>query len=57
MMPSLMDMRMVGETCSAYEAEAEDMERSCESCSHWGGEQEDCVLDIFWEQLTNLDQT
>lgn len=56
-MPSLSEMRMVGRTCSAYEPEAEDVERSCETCVHWAGEEEDCSLDIFWEQLTNLDQT
>lgn len=56
-MPSLSDLRMVGQTCSAYEAEKENVERSCESCVHWAGEKEDCVLDIFWDQLTNLDQT
>ena len=57
MMPSLSDLRMVGQTFSAYEAEAEQVERSCETCRHWGGEERDCILDIFWEQLTNLDQT
>lgn len=57
MMPSLMDMRMVGQTCSAYESEVEGAERSCDSCTHWAGEKEYCVLDIFWDQLTNLDQT
>ncbi|NLL48781.1 MAG: hypothetical protein GX249_09355 [Firmicutes bacterium] len=56
-MPSLMQMRQVGQTCSAYDAEDEAAERSCESCLHWQGESEDCELDIFWEQLTNLDQT
>jgi len=55
--PSLMEMRQVGLTCSAYDAEDVDSERSCESCVHWKGEQEACELDIFWEQLTNLDQT
>jgi hypothetical protein len=55
--PSLMQMRHVGQTCSAYDAEDEEVERSCESCLHWKGEGEDCELDIFWEQLTNLDQT
>ncbi len=56
-MPSLVEMRHVGQTCSAYDAEDADAERSCESCEHWVGEKEDCELDIFWEQLTNLDQT
>ena len=56
-MPSLMQMSQVGQTCSAYDAEDEAAERSCESCLHWQGESEDCELDIFWEQLTNLDQT
>ncbi|HHT68810.1 MAG TPA: hypothetical protein GXZ85_06070 [Firmicutes bacterium] len=56
-MPSMMDMRLVGQTCSAYDAGTEDSERSCESCLHWKGEHEMCELDIFWEQLTNLDQT
>ena len=44
MMPSLSDLRMVGQTCSAYEAEAEQVERSCETCRHWGGEERDCIL-------------
>jgi hypothetical protein len=56
-MPSLMEMRLVGQTCSAYEAQAEDVERSCDSCQHWKGEEEMCELDIFWDQLTSLDQT
>lgn len=56
-MPSLSDMQMVGETCSAYEEEQHDAERSCASCVHWKGEEETCELDIFWEQLTSLDQT
>ncbi len=56
-MPSLMDMRMVGETCSQYDAETEEAQRSCESCLHWKGEDDTCELDIFWEQLTSLDQT
>ncbi|HPT82513.1 MAG TPA: hypothetical protein PLM25_01360 [Limnochordia bacterium] len=56
-MPSLSDMRMVGQNCSAYEPEGADVERSCETCVYWGGEARDCILDIFWEQLTNLDQT
>lgn len=56
-MPSLMEMRLVGHTCSVYDAEAEDVERSCESCLHWKGEEEQCELDIFWDQLTSLDQT
>lgn len=56
-MPSLSDLRMVGETCSAYDADQEEVERSCESCTHWEGEERACGLDIFWEQLTCLDQT
>lgn len=56
-MPSLEDLSMVGTTCSAYDAEADDVERSCASCLHWEGEQEACALDLFWEQLTSLDQT
>lgn len=56
-MPSLSDLRMVGETCSVYEACQEGAERSCESCAHWEGEQTMCGLDVFWEQLTSLDQT
>jgi len=56
-MPSLTDMRMVGQTCSEYDAELEDVERSCESCLHWKGEKETCELDIFYDQLTSLDQT
>lgn len=57
-MPSLEDMRMVGETCSEYDPEAdEELDRSCASCLHWEGEARACGLDIFWEQLTSLDQT
>lgn len=56
-MPSLMEMRLVGQTCSAYEAEDENVERSCESCLHWENEKDACELDIFWDQLTSLDQT
>jgi len=56
-MPSVIEMRHVGQTCSAYDAEDNPEERSCESCVHWAGEKEDCELDIFWDQLTSLDQT
>lgn len=56
-MPSLEDMRMVGKTCGEYDSETEEMERSCASCLHWEGESEACGLDLFWEQLTSLDQT
>ncbi|NLM40652.1 MAG: hypothetical protein GX205_11435 [Firmicutes bacterium] len=56
-MPSLEQMRMVGESCTEYDAISSEVERSCASCSHWDGEEEMCALDIFLEQLTNLDQT
>lgn len=56
-MPSLIDMRMVGQTCSEYDPEDEGAERSCESCLNWEGEEGTCALDIFFEQLTSLDQT
>ncbi len=58
-MPSLSDLQMVGGTCGEYEAAAQAPaeERSCANCSHWLGEEEMCELDIFWEQLTSLDQT
>lgn len=56
-MPSKEHMRLVGQTCSEYEREAEDQERSCGSCIHWVDEQALCELDIFVEQLTSLDQT
>ncbi|HOB09406.1 MAG: hypothetical protein WAP20_07645 [Limnochordia bacterium] len=56
-MPSKEQMKLVGQTCSEYERESEEAERSCESCRHWIGEQSMCELDIFIEQLTSLDQT
>ncbi len=56
-MPSLEEMRMVGESCSQYEPVDDNLERSCGSCQHWGGEDEMCELDIFFDQLTSLDQT
>lgn len=55
-MPSLSDLRMVGETCGEYDAEQDEAERSCASCLHWKGEKKTCGLDIFWDQLTSLDQ-
>ena len=56
-MPSKEQMRLVGQTCSEYEQEAENQVRSCETCLHWAGDRLMCELDIFLEQLTNLDQT
>ncbi|MDI9441449.1 MAG: hypothetical protein GX101_03390 [Firmicutes bacterium] len=56
-MPSLSDLEMVGQTCSSYQASQWAEERSCASCTHWLGEEEMCELDIFWDQLTSLDQT
>ncbi len=58
-MPSLSDLQMVGGTCSEYQStlQALNGERSCANCDHWLGEEEMCELDIFWEQLTSLDQT
>ena len=53
-MPSKEQMKLVGQTCSGYERESEEAERSCESCRHWIGEQSMCELDIFIEQLTSL---
>lgn len=35
-MPSLEEMRMVGESCSQYEPVDDNLERSCGSCQHWG---------------------
>lgn len=34
-MPSKEQMKLVGQTCSEYERESEEAERSCESCRHW----------------------
>lgn len=56
-MPSLSDLVMVGEGCHSYSPVREKVQRSCESCEHWAGEEKMCNLDIFWEQLTSLDQT
>lgn len=56
-MPSLSDLKMVGEGCSEYEPTGAGEVRSCHSCEHWSGEETMCALDIFWEQLTSLDQT
>lgn len=56
-MPSTEQMKLVGETCSEFEAVLHDVSRSCETCVHWGGESEMCGLDIFSDQLTSLDQT
>ena len=46
-MPSWEEMRMVGETCSQYEAADDGLERSCGSCEHWVDDEEMCELDIF----------
>ncbi len=56
-MPSKQQLLLVGQTCSEYERETENVERSCESCVHWTGEGSMCELDIFLDQLTSLDQT
>jgi len=56
-MPSLSDLKMVGEGCSEYESAEIGGERSCQSCQHWAGGEGMCALDIFWEQFTSLDQT
>lgn len=58
-MPSKEQLKSVGESCSEYsEASLNDVDlRSCESCAHWAGGSEMCDLDIFFEQLTSLDQT
>lgn len=56
-MPSREQMKLVGETCSQYDAEQEEVTRSCHTCNHWAGEESMCELDIFLEQLTSLDQT
>ena len=56
-MPSLSDLKMVGEGCSEYDPTEEETERSCHSCQHWSGGEGMCELDIFWEQFTSLDQT
>lgn len=56
-MPSKDQMRSVGESCSEYDASSSQNFRSCETCNHWAGEQRMCNLDIFIEQLQNLDQT
>ena len=56
-MPSKEQIDAVGESCSAYDSVDENAKRSCESCEHWRGESKMCALDIFTEQLVNLDQT
>ena len=56
-MPSLEEMQMVGETCPEYDAVDDGEQRSCASCQHWVGDEEMCELDIFFDQLTSLDQT
>lgn len=56
-MPNREEMKMVGQSCSEYDAVGDDVVRSCESCTHWEGEKEMCALDIFFDQLTSLDQT
>lgn len=56
-MPSTEQMKLVGETCSEFDAALDNVSRSCETCVHWGGEEGMCGLDIFLEQLTSLDQT
>jgi len=55
--PSLEEMQMVGETCPEYDAVDDGEQRSCASCQHWVGDEEMCELDIFFDQLTSLDQT
>lgn len=55
-MPSKEQLKSVGESCSEFEQEIESQLRSCESCTHWEGEQAMCALDIFLDQLQSLDQ-
>lgn len=65
LMPNLEEMMAVGQTCGEYtpilrgpQASRPDPEQiSCENCAHWQGEDEMCELDIYLEQLLNLDQT
>ncbi|NLK08718.1 MAG: hypothetical protein GX316_08475 [Firmicutes bacterium] len=64
-MPNQDQMMAVGQSCSEYtplqrglfaqRTNPEDV--SCENCIHWKGETEMCELDIYLEQLLNLDQT
>ncbi len=56
-MPNKDQLMAVGQSCSEYEREQVQAVRSCESCQNWAGETKMCKLDIFMEQLTNLDQT
>ncbi|NMB45007.1 MAG: hypothetical protein GX998_01190 [Firmicutes bacterium] len=64
-MPSLGEMMAVGQSCTEYtptqwgpRASRPDPEEiGCENCVHWQGEDEMCDLDIYEEQLLNLDQT
>ena len=64
-MPSLDEMMAVGQSCSEYapthwsprSSRPDPEEISCETCVHWQGEDEMCDLDIYEEQLLNLDQT
>jgi hypothetical protein len=65
LMPNLEEMRAVGQNCTEYtpihwgpKASRREPEAiSCATCVHWQGEEEMCELDIFEEQLLNLDQT
>ncbi|NMB26050.1 MAG: hypothetical protein GX986_11015, partial [Firmicutes bacterium] len=64
-MPNQDEMMAVGQSCSEYspiqrgplasKPAPEDI--SCENCMHWQGEEDMCELDIYEEQLLNLDQT
>lgn len=48
----------VGQTCTEYRPiQTTDLEVACDTCVHWKGEREKCELDIYEEQLVNLDQT
>jgi hypothetical protein len=44
----------VGETCSEFNPRDEQVDRTCEHCSHWNDQE--CILEIFKRQLANLDE-
>lgn len=48
----------VGQSCTQYTpAQTTNPEVACDTCIHWKGDDEKCELDIYEEQLVNLDQT
>lgn len=57
-MPNRDQLMAVGQSCSEYvPVQTTDIEVACDTCKHWKGKEEMCELDIYLEQLLNLDQT